>query len=122
MANEIRGPLRQLFQSRPLSTSALTVWSNGFFGQYKIPLITICNVSAVSPVTVTLYHDEDGQSYTDDTVVIAPVTLQPGDTLDVEREGFGGYKDSATVGVKVSAAGLATITGYGSRSDEKVTP
>ena len=79
-------------------------------------------MSATREVTVTLYHDEGGTNFTDDTAITAPILLAVGDTIDIERAQLGGYSAGSSIGAKVVPAGSATITGYGTISDEEVSP
>ena len=68
-AQVVQPPLgRQLAQSRPSGTSAVSIYSPGAFYIAQINYIVIANTTG-STAYFSLFHDEDGTTYNETTTV-----------------------------------------------------
>ncbi len=120
MPNKITGPEYKLFKAKPSGTSAVTAWTNPFFGQFKFTFIRAVNVSGAN-ADVSIYHDEAGGTHDNTTILEGPVTLAPGEAMWIQDE-VAGYLKGETVGVKTSVADAVNFTGYGKIDDLEVVP
>lgn len=118
--NPLSGAQRQLAQVRPSGTSAVSLYSVPYFGQFNAEVVNICNVSAAA-VDVSLFHDVDGTTWDQTTALIYTHTLQVGDVLQIDAP-LGDYQFGGSLGCQVSVANAATFTLYGSLEGETVTP
>jgi len=109
---------RQLAQTRPAVTTAVQAWQPTFFGQYYITLIHIVNTGAVD-CKVSVFHDQDGATYTKDTALMYEYILEPGGIVQIEsNEGIGDYDDVGTIGVQCDVSDAANFTIYGELVEE----
>lgn len=120
MANQIRGPQRRLFQSRPSGTSAVAAYTHALFSQFEMNIIRAVNTTA-SAVVISIYHDPDGSTYDQDSALEYNVTLDPYQSLVISDEVVG-YKNGETIGVQTDTADAVNFVGYGRVDDETVQP
>lgn len=116
----ILGPLRQLFQTRPAGTSAVTAWTAPYFGQYKFTSIRAANVTG-SAVVVSIFHHVGGSTYDQTTAIEYQVTLPANGSMTISDE-IVGYQDGDTIGVQTATGSAINFTGYGSIANEEVAP
>jgi len=123
IASALVSPRRQLAQSRPAGTAAVTAWLVPYFGQYTVNLINIVNVSTTLSVDISIFHDPTGIVYDEDTALVYKWTLGPGDIFQYGGEDeIEGYQFGGSIGVMASAANIANFKIYGSLAGETVGP
>lgn len=111
---------RQLGQLRPSGTSAEVLFNPTENKPYTIDTITVANVTAAT-VIVSIYHDRDGTTYDDDTIIFGPYTMAVGETVDREFiRGLSDYLASGNVAVKTSVVDSVNFTAYGEIEGEKL--
>ena len=105
---------QQMFQGDGDFTTAATIHTrNSGVIRDIISWVNLCNNTS-SDITVDLYHDEDGSTYDDTTVLIEAMPIAANDTVRYNGPIY--IKDPAgTIGVKCSVNGSLTITGYGAK-------
>ena len=110
--------IRQLAQSRPSGTSAVSAWTPTVAAPYRVVLVSICNVTT-NPVDVSLFHDVDGTTYDESTALVWKHTLVAGEILCYESE-ISDYRAAGNLAVKSSVANGATFSVYGEIQGERL--
>jgi hypothetical protein len=103
---------RQLGQLRPADTAAAALVTSADSKSYNVEYINVCNVHATLSTDVSIFHDEDGATFSEETALLWEYTLSIGEVLHFEAP-VSGYKQTSTVGVQSSVASAATFTAYG---------
>ena len=107
-----------LAQLRPSVTTAVTLYTSAEL-RTEVTLLIACIVpSAVSDdLDVTVYHDDDGTSYVDDTAIMHETRLkllQDGRLIQAQHPGSGiVIKPGGSIGVQTSVADEVTFSLYG---------
>lgn len=99
----------QLAQFRENSTSAVAVYSPGA-GESAFIFLKVANVAAVN-ATVSVFHDDNGSTFDENTALCYNLLLRPGEILemcDIFMNDTTGY-----IGYQSSVANALTITIYG---------
>lgn len=109
---------RQLAQVRPAGTTAVSLFSPTGATPYEVKVVVIANVSGAS-LDVSLFHDADGTTYTEDTALMFEQSLAAGGTILFEGA-IAHYLDAGNLGCKVSVANGATFTAYGTVTGERL--
>ena len=113
-------PRRLLAQVTPSTTAAELLYSCPTNAPYEIDLI-LCTNNTDSAVSVTIYHDADGTTYTDATCILATVSIAPAQTLDYSpAHGISGHLAAGSIGIKASTADSVAFTAYGTVTGEKL--
>jgi hypothetical protein len=103
---------KQLFQGDGDYTTASTIHTRtSSVVRDIVGWINLANNTSTA-ITVDLYHDEDGSTYDDTTVLMEAMPI---DANSIIRYSGPIYmvNAAATIGVKCSVSGSVTITGYG---------
>ena len=106
----------QLGQVRPSDTNATLIFTpdeGNDKKQWEGESIVACNRSA-AVAKASVYHDKDGTTYDDDTVLVNEDDLQPNETR-VYALGIKGRRDTDHVAVKSDTANAINFTMYGKR-------
>ena len=110
---------RQLGQLLPTDTAAAALVTSVEAKGYVVDYINICNVHAASTAAVSIFHDEDGATFSQGTALLWEYNLSVGEVLHFEAP-ISGYKASSTIGVQSSIPSSTTFTAYGEISGELV--
>ncbi len=103
---------KQLGQSRPSGTTAVSIYSPPASVTGNILTIFICNNTSGTAADYTLYHDNDGATYDETTMIHPPVNLNPGEVIEVNTW-IPMDDSSGNLAVKTSVANAITFTVYG---------
>ena len=105
-------PGSQLAQTRPANTTAATAYTAT--RATEVTRIIVANSSTATQFS--LFHDDDGSTYSQATALFYTVAIEANSTVDVVfADGYGGIvvSPSGTIGVKTEAANNLTFTVYG---------
>jgi hypothetical protein len=103
----------QLAQVRPTSTSAESAYTAEI--QTEISRIVICNTTGTA-ASFSLYHDDDGSTFNDDTAIYESKSVPANDSIDIKSESVGGglmVQIGGQVGIKSGTANALNFTIYG---------
>lgn len=108
----------QLAQTRPEGTTAITAFTA--VTKTEVTQIIVTNVTATD-ATFSIYHDDDGSTYSDDTVLWDTVTVSARSTVTIKAEGGPGtglmMLPDGTIGVETGTADAVNFTLYGVTED-----
>jgi len=107
---------RQLAQSRPSGTSAVSLFTQNYDDPVEIGTLHICNVTG-SSVNVSVFHDIDGSTFDQTTALIYQYPLAANGWLDID-DLVGEWDNSGNIGIQVSIADAANFTLYGTAVSE----
>lgn len=102
---------KQLGQSRPSGTSAVSIYSPAADTTWIGKTMLICNTTA-GAVAFSVYHDEDGTTYDQSTALFYTVPLSANETMNVSLF-IAGSNSSGNVAVQTDTANAITFTMYG---------
>ena len=103
--------VKQLGQLRPADTTAASLWSPGAGEEIVMHTLFIANRSAVS-ADYTLYYDDDGAVFDDDSVIVPATTLTAGKTYVLQVQ-VSSNQSAANFGVKTSVADAINFMAFG---------
>jgi hypothetical protein len=102
---------KQLGQSRPGSTTAVSLYSPGAGVTAIIKAVFVSNTTSAT-ATFRIFVDDDGTTYDETTALFWDVTI-PGNTT-VELDSFLAMNDSAgNIAVRTDTASALTFTAFG---------
>lgn len=106
---------KQLGQLRPLSTDPESIYSPPANIRTDIKAILICNVTS-SPSEWSLYHDEDGSIYDQNSSLFLdqPIAAKTTVLIEIAGEGFSMNNSSGNFAVQTNIIGSVNFTLYGS--------
>ncbi len=99
---------KQLGQSRPANTTAVSIYSPGSNIETRVHVVIVCNTTS-SAATYRICHDEDGTTYDETTALMFDVSLG-GNKTDIVS--FGEH-DTGGIWMKNASGNLAVRTGTG---------
>ncbi len=103
----------QIAQNRPSGTSAVSAFTADLVTE--ITLIVVCNTTA-SAAEFSVYHDDDGSTFTQATALHYAQTIGANETLYLGSEYAGAgmtIKPDGQLGVQTNTANALTFTVYG---------
>lgn len=104
--------MRQLAQSRPSGTGAVTLLSPIDKNKYIVYSVLVANTTG-GAVNVSLFHDNDGTTYDQTTALLYGKSIAANDYLFLEfREGLP-LESAAALGCQTSSASALNFTVYG---------
>lgn len=105
-----------LGQLRPANTTAATIFTADEL-RVEITLILACPRSGTTGATdIDIYHDDDGSTYDDDSIIFAGQVSDNGNSLVFQAQHPGSgimVKPGGTLGVKTSVASEINFLVYG---------
>lgn len=107
----------QLAQIRPANTSTNVAYTADI--TTEITLIKICNTTALM-ANFSLYHDDFGSSFNNDTALYLNHVVGANDTKVIELKHAGGgisISPGGSVGIQSSVSGAINFTMYGKTTD-----
>ena len=110
------GIRRQLAQSRPSGTSAVSLFKPGYDERIYVDTLVVVNTSG-SSAACTVYHDADGTTYDETTTIVPGVTIQPNGYMLIEILA-GIWSNAENIGIKTSVSNALTFTLYGTTDTE----
>jgi hypothetical protein len=108
-------PGYQVFQNRPSTVTDVVVFTATV--RTEITTLFLANTTATA-ATVRVYHDDDGSTMSDDTILLPDVSVPPKTAIVLEAaELYGGINVSpgGTVGIGQGTASAINFTAYGVR-------
>jgi len=103
--------LKQLAQSRPSDTNAVSIYSPGADTESIIKSIVVCNTTGLA-VTYRIFHDDDGTTYDESTALFFDVSLAANSTDTLELN-LTMNDSSGNIAVRTGTANGLTFTVYG---------
>ena len=101
-----------MFQHRENSTNAISVLSPGSGETIIIEKIIAVNHSGAS-AALTMYHDNDGTTYDESTMICNAVNVPQTIPFEKSNEFIVLNNSSGNFAIKLSVANSITVTGYG---------
>lgn len=111
----VTGLYRQLAQARPSGTSAASIYTPGTNKTAKVTLIVLCNTTG-SAATFSIFHDNDGTTYTQATALYYAQSLAANTTLLIPLDtGYSIVMNDSTgnIAFQQGTSEAITVTLYG---------
>jgi hypothetical protein len=118
MALQSPFPGHVLAQSRPSTSSAVSLYAPASHNRTEIRKIIISNVSA-DPVTFRIFHDEDGTTYDETTSLFWNIPVDNGETVSIEEQFWMEGRKSGNLAIRSSVANALNFTVYGAEDKVK---
>jgi|2_EtaG_2_1085320.scaffolds.fasta_scaffold45206_2 hypothetical protein len=113
---------KQLGQSRPANTTAVSIYSPGADIEARIYLIIITNTTG-SDTTFRIFHDEDGTTYNETTALYFDQTITANNSAilifdNTGQDGIAMETAAGNLAVRTGTNDALTFTVYGSELDK----
>ena len=116
LANRL--PARQLGQTRPANSTAVSIYAPASHYRTEVRKFVVCNTS-VNATTFRIFHDVDGDTYTEATALFWDIPIDPGETIGIEEQFWMDGRQSGNLAVKSSEGNALTYTIYGAEEKAK---
>jgi len=108
---------KQLAQSRPATTSAVSILNNA--RPWEVDLIVICNTTN-QPADFSIFHDADGTTYDQSTALVYQAAINPNDTVHHEPKiPIANVDGNGNLAVQTDTAIALTFSVYGTIHGER---